>query len=187
MTTRLLLISGSLRIPSTNTALLATAARYAPAGCVCRLYRGLATLAPFRPELEGALPASADDLRSAVREADALVFSTPEYAGALPGAFKNLLDWLIGDEDPRSVYGKPVAWLNASTRGAAGAHDELRRVLAYAGAHLVEQACATFPVTNEMIGTDGVVEGVEAIALVQRTLSILVDACYQPPSAGAST
>jgi NAD(P)H-dependent FMN reductase len=175
MTFRVLLISGSLRMSSTNTALLATVARYAPNGFDCRFYRGLSTLAAFNPDLEGALPASADDLRSAVHEADALLFSTPEYAGALPGALKNLLDWLIGDEDPRSVYGKPVAWLNASARGAAGAHEELRRVLEYAGARVVERACAALPVTKEMIDPDGVIEGEEVGELVQRTLSMLLD------------
>ena len=34
-------------------------------------------------------------LRGTIHEADALLFSTPEYAGALPGSLKNLLDWTI--------------------------------------------------------------------------------------------
>jgi NAD(P)H-dependent FMN reductase len=160
---------------------LGTVARYAPIGWECRFYGGLATLVAFNPDLESALPASADDLRSAVHEADALLFSTPEYAGALPGALKNLLDWLIGDENPRSLYGKPVAWLNASARGAAGAHDELRTVLTYAGAQLVERACVMFPVTKEMIGPDGVIEGGEAVELVHRTLSMLRDDSDRTP------
>lgn len=26
------------------------------------------------------------------------MFCTPEYAGALPGSFTNLLDWTVGDQ-----------------------------------------------------------------------------------------
>ena len=58
------------------------------------------------------------ELRAAVRETDAVLFSTPEYAGALPGSFKNLLDWMIGDDKPGSIYEKPVAWINPSAHGA---------------------------------------------------------------------
>ncbi len=84
-----------------------------------------------------------------------MVFSTPEYAGALPGSFKNLLDWTIGDDQPGSIYHKPVGWINASPRGAVHAHESLRRVLEYATATIVDTACVESPVTSAMIGDDG--------------------------------
>ena len=40
-----------------------------------------------------------------------MLFSTPEYAGALPGSFKNLLDWTVGGGE---TYGMPVGWVNVS-------------------------------------------------------------------------
>jgi NAD(P)H-dependent FMN reductase len=43
-------------------------------------------------------------LRDDIRASDGLLFSTPEYAGGLPGAFKNLLDWTVGDGRPGSMY-----------------------------------------------------------------------------------
>ncbi len=86
-----------------------------------------------------------------------ILFSVPEYAGALPGAFKNLLDWTIGDSDSRSIYEKPVGWLNASPRGARRAHDELRTVLTFAHARIIDSACLFLPVTAQMIGNDGLV------------------------------
>jgi NADPH-dependent FMN reductase len=33
---------------------------------------------------------------AAVAHADAVLVSTPEYAGGMPGALKNALDWLVG-------------------------------------------------------------------------------------------
>ena len=93
------------------------------------------------------LPPPVQELRDAVHAADALLICTPEYAGALPGAFKNLLEWLIGDNDPRSISGKPVGWINVSTgpTGARDAHESLRIVLTYAGARIVLSDSITVP------------------------------------------
>jgi chromate reductase len=170
---RVLLISGSLRMRSTNTSVLRTMQAVAPAGIVATFFDGLAELPHFNPDddVHPLHPAVAV-LRSAIRTSDALVFSTPEYAGALPGSFKNLLDWTIGDDAIGSIYEKPVAWINASHRDAAGAHDSLRKVLGYANAVVVDAACRRVPVTGAMIGDDGLIAArvareVLASALVQ--------------------
>jgi chromate reductase len=159
--TKLLLISGSLRAASTNTAVLRTAQAVAPDGVSAVLYEGLASLPHFNPDddAEGAPvhPAVAA-LRAAIAQADALLFCTPEYAGALPGSFKNLLEWTVGDA---GTYGKPVAWINASgpaaPSGGADAHDSLRKVLRYTGADIVEAACARISVQRGDVGPDGLI------------------------------
>ncbi len=126
-----LLISGSLRAGSTNSALLRTALAVAPAGVEAALYDGMGTLPHFNPDddAEG-LPVhpAVAALRAAIHDADALLVSTPEYAGGLPGSFKNLLEWTVGDA---STYRKPIAWVNtsgaAAPTGAADAHDSCAR------------------------------------------------------------
>lgn len=158
MPTRFLLVSGSLRRASTNTALLRTAALVAPEGSACRLYDRLGRLPAFNPDEDRhPLPTEVQRLRDVIHEANAIVFSTPEYAGALPGSLKNLLDWTIGDEQVGSIYEKPVGWLNASPRGADGAHSELRAVLGYAHARIVDEACIRVPVTSTIICGDGLI------------------------------
>src|SRR6266566_5381115 len=79
-------------------------------------------------------------------------FCTPEYAGSLPGSFKNLLDWTVGGGE---MYGKPVAWINvaAECRGM-GAPDALASVLGYLGATVIETACRRIPVARTAIGPD---------------------------------
>jgi NAD(P)H-dependent FMN reductase len=159
---RLLLISGSLRDGSTNTATLRTVQAIAPPDIDTTLYGGMASLPHFNPdddrEGEPVHPAVAG-LRAAVAAADALLISTPEYAGALPGALKNLLEWTVGDA---GTYGKPVAWLNvagpAAPTGAADAHASLAKVLGYVGADVVDAACARIPVTRGAIGAEGLVD-----------------------------
>ena len=157
------MISGSLRSASTNTAALLTLGSLAREGLVATLYDGLADLPHFNPD-DDVIPLhpAVVHLRARIRSADALLFSTPEYAGALPGSFKNLLDWTIGDDEPGSIYEKPVAWIEVSPRPAQGAHDSLRRVLGFAGARIVEAACRRIPLTRAMIGPDGVVTDPDA-------------------------
>ena len=158
--TLILLISGSLRRGSTNTALLRTVQQVAPEPITTALYDGLASLPHFDPDLDrDPLPAPIEQLRTAIHEADAILFCTPEYAGALPGSFKNLLDWTIGDERPRAIYHKPVAWINvsASITGAADAHESLRKVLGYAHAEVVAEACLHIPVNRNEIDKDGLI------------------------------
>jgi len=67
-------------------------------------------------------------VRDLLAGADAVVLCTPEYAGALPVAFKNALDWTVGS----TVFSdKPVAWIKvaADARRGEGAHAELATVL----------------------------------------------------------
>jgi NADPH-dependent FMN reductase len=59
-----------------------------------------ATLPRFNPDddREGEpVHAAIAELREHIAAADALVLCAPEYAGALPGALKNLLEWTVGD------------------------------------------------------------------------------------------
>jgi NAD(P)H-dependent FMN reductase len=174
MTCRLLLISGSLRAQSTNTAVLRTARADTADDVSCVLYGALGDLPHFNPDDEADLRHRAViDLRAQIHDADALVFSTPEYAGALPGSFKNLLDWTIGDDHPGAIHEKPVAWINVSPRGAANAHASLREVLTYAHASIVEAAVAEIPVTGSMVGHDGRIADPAVRAAARHVLTTL--------------
>lgn len=122
------------------------------------------------------------DLRHHIHSCDAIVFCTPEYAGALPGSFKNLLDWTVGDDQPGSIYRKSVAWLNvsspASPAGGADAHASLARVLGYVGAEVVEAACRRLPITRADVGTDGLVADPHIRDQLQAVLQTVLD--HQP-------
>lgn len=175
--TRILLISGSLRAESTNAAALRTAAALAPDGIETVHYDGMAALPHFNPDddAEGATPHPAvAELRAAIAGADAILICTPEYAGALPGALKNLLEWTIGDG---GTYGKPVAWINvsgpAAPSGGADAHESLRKVLNYSGANVVEPACVRVPLVRQAIGADGLVSDANAREQIAAALAQL--------------
>src|SRR5690349_10909737 len=149
---RLMLVCGSVRAGSTNAAALRCAAEVLPPGITALSYHQLGELPHFNPDLDvEPLPAPVAELRRAIAESAALLFCTPEYAGALPGSLKNLLDWTIGGGE---LADKPVGWINASDRGAAGAYAELSTVLGYAGARIVPAGCARIPVGRSELDSD---------------------------------
>ncbi len=175
--TRIALVSGSLRAGSTNTAVLEKARAVAPDGVTTVMYGGMGELPHFNPDddREGELvhPAVAD-LRAQLAAADALLLCKPEYAGALPGALKNLLEWTVGDA---GTCRKPVAWINASgpaaPTGAADAHESLRKVLGYVAADIVEDARVRIPVTRQDVGPDGTVSDPEIRERIADALTAL--------------
>jgi chromate reductase, NAD(P)H dehydrogenase (quinone) len=176
--TTILLVPGSLRAASVNRAVLRTAARLAGDAIEATLYEPVSALPPFNPDDDpeaGPAPASVAELRRRLAATDAVLFCVPEYAGTMPGAFKNLLDWAVGGGE---LDGKPVAWINASSRlnpeAGRGAHQALRTVLGYTGADIAETACRRIRVPRRAVGPDGLVADEatrQQIAAVVRALA----------------
>jgi chromate reductase len=139
---RILGLSGSLRSGSYNTRLLGAAAGLVAPGDELVLWQGLAGIPPYDEDadLEPA-PEAVAALRTAVREADAVLIATPEYNHSIPGALKNALDWASRPHASNAFRGKPVAVIGSSVGifGAVWAQAELRKVLAAMGARVAER------------------------------------------------
>jgi NAD(P)H-dependent FMN reductase len=177
--TRILLISGSTRAASSNTALLRTAAAHAPDGIGADLYAGIEQLPHFNPDNDhDPLPPAVADLRRSIATSDAVLICTPEYAGTLPGSMKNLLDWLVGGTE---INDKPVAWVNAApdSRRGGGATATLATVLGYVQANVIESACRHVPVPPGSIGDDGLIDGPTVINELREVLTALAVAAAQ--------
>jgi NAD(P)H-dependent FMN reductase len=174
--TRVLLISGSTRGASTNSALIRTAAAVAPEGIEAVPTDALTALPHFNPDHDvDPLPAPVADLRAAIDKSDAVLICTPEYAGTLPGSMKNLLDWTVGGT---VMTGKPVAWVNAAADGrrGGGAQATLATVLGYVQARVVEDACRHVPVARDAIGADGLITDHATRAAIADALTALAAA-----------
>jgi chromate reductase len=142
---RVLAISGSLRAASHNTALLRVAAELAPAGMELELYDELELIPPYNEDHDGeASPPPVTSLRERIAAADAVLFSTPEYNGSVPGLLKNAVDWASRPFGRSALWGKPVAAVGASTGeyGALWAQADLRKTLGIAGARVLEAELA---------------------------------------------
>ncbi|MEX1080410.1 MAG: NADPH-dependent FMN reductase [Halofilum sp. (in: g-proteobacteria)] len=118
---RIVILSGSLRRGSWNTALAHTLAELAPEDC----QTDVATPAGIPVydgdvETEAGIPEAVATLKDQVAAADGLVLVTPEYNQGVPGPFKNAIDWMTRPpSDISRVFGKkPVALCGASPSSA---------------------------------------------------------------------
>jgi chromate reductase, NAD(P)H dehydrogenase (quinone) len=138
---KILAVSGSLRRDSHNTKLLRAAEELLPAGVTFELFDGLKAVPPYDEDDDVyPAPAAVTALRDAIDEADAVLFSTPEYNSSIPGVLKNAIDWVSRPLHSTPLANKPVAVVGASTGvfGAIWAQAELRKVLGATGARVVE-------------------------------------------------
>jgi len=136
-----LAISGSLRRDSNNTRLLRALREEAPEGVEVTIWDGLKQLPHYDADDDGVPgPPAVDAFRRLVRDADAVVFATPEYNSSIPGALKNALDWGSRPLATNAFRNKPVAVIasSAGAFGAVWAAAELRKVLGAMGARVAE-------------------------------------------------
>ena len=157
---RLLGVVGSLRADSHNRRLLRAAADELPPDVELVVFDKLKAVEPFDETDErssgGGLP-GADTFLEAIREADAVLFVTPEYNGSTPGVLKNAVDWASRPTPATSALaGKPVAAIGASTGmfGATWAQAELRKSLGLAGARVLDAELAV-PEVEQAFSADG--------------------------------
>jgi chromate reductase len=136
---KILGVSGSLRESSYNTSLLRAAIEAAPEGVELELWEGLGELPLYDEDLEHDAPESVRRLREDWAAADAILFSTPEYNGSVPGGLKNAVDWASRPKLAAVLRNKPVAVVGASTGqfGALWAQQDLKRILGIAGARVI--------------------------------------------------
>jgi NAD(P)H-dependent FMN reductase len=152
---KILALSGSLRRDSINSAFCRATAVLAPPDVRVRVYAGLGEIPGFNHDLESAPPPAVMLLRAAIRDADALLVASPEYARGVSGVMKNALDWLVSYEP---TVRKPAAIVNTSPR-AHHAYDALREILATMSVEIVGSASVTVPLLGtctteaEMVGS----------------------------------
>ena len=154
---RILAISGSLRRASHNTALLRAVAAMAPEGVDVELFEGLERIPPYNEDLDADPPSEVARLREEIGAADAVLISTPEYNGTLPGQLKQVVDWASRPHgQASSLWGKPVAVIGASVTdyGAMWAQDHLRKSLGIAGARVLD-AEVPAPKARDRFDDDG--------------------------------
>jgi chromate reductase len=182
---KVLAISGSLRDDSFNTKLLRAAAELAPPGVEVALWNGLKAVPPFDEDDEGGqAPAGVAELYDALAGADAILFATPEYNSSIPGQLKNALDWASRPKATAPIRNKPAAVVGASTGmfGAVWAQAELRKVLASAGARIVEGELPV-PLAHTRFDVDGRLTDEEARERLAEIVTALASVAQRVPVA----
>jgi len=116
--TKIIAISGSLRVRSFNTAMLEAAQRLFPENIVMGSIEEI-PLYNEDVEAEQGIPPAVDTLKNLIADANGLMIATPEYNNSMPGVLKNATDWLTRppSDMARVFHDKPVAVMGATPGG----------------------------------------------------------------------
>ena len=173
---RILGIAGSLRRQSYNRAALRAATRLAPEGATIDIFE-IDGIPPFSEDDEQDPPAKVVEMKRRIREADAVLFVTPEYNYSIPGVLKNAIDWASRPYGDSAWSGKPVAIMGASVGsiGTARAQYHLRQVMVFLDMFPLNQPEVMIGAAHERFDAEGNLTDEETREHVRRLLRSLVD------------
>jgi chromate reductase len=173
---KILAMTGSLRRGSYNMAALKAAKELLPEGVKMEI-ADLSAI-PFLNEDEEArgVPAAAEEFKLKVRDADALLISTPEYNYSIPPVLKNALDWASrGDDAP--VRGKPLAIMSASPGflGGSRVQYQLRQMCVALDLRVLNKPEVFISSAHEKFDENGNLTDERTKNAIVKLLSTLVD------------
>ena len=173
---RILGIPGSLRQKSYNRGVLRAATELAPQGATVEIY-DLDGIPPFSEDDEQEPPATVVEFKRRIREADAILFVTPEYNYSIPGVLKNAIDWASRPYGDSAWSGKPAAVMGASigALGTARAQYHLRQVMVFLNMFPLNQPEVMVGGADERFDTVGNLTDEETREYVGRLVQSLVD------------
>lgn len=180
---RIFAVSGSLRTVSTNSALVRWYSDLAPPECEVDVYDRLSELPHFNPDIEDCGNRAVRDLVARVRDSDAFIVSTPEYAHGMPGSLKNCLDWLVGTD---AFIEKPFALLTACPRSIHAPASLIEVLNTMSGIH-VPDADVTVDLKRNPDKTEEMTSDPEATNRLVDAMSTLIGYCIENRVRGAKS
>ena len=153
---KILGFSGSLRAGSYNTAALRAAQELAPDGVEIEIY-DISQFPPFNQDIDSEAPQIVTDLKAAIRAADAIIFSSPEYNYSVPGHLKNVIDWASRPYGDNAWDGKPALIMGASIGAIATARMQyhLRQIMVFLNMHPLNKPEVMIGFAQDKFDTDG--------------------------------
>lgn len=172
---KILTISGSQRAASINTMVIKSLPGLAPEGHDVSFLDYLA-IPLYSQDLEATFPESVTALKQQIRDADAIVISTPEYNRSIPAPLKNLVDWTSRPYGDSAWVGKPVLVMGATggNVGTALAQADLRKVLLYLDARVLGQPETYITAAHEKFSAEGALTDEATKEHLRKALATLV-------------
>ncbi|WP_118194623.1 NADPH-dependent FMN reductase [Albibacterium indicum] len=138
---KILGIAGSVRKESFNRSALKEACKLVPENAEIEIYELDENLPGFNQDKEQDPPATIVEFKKKIREADAILFVTPEYNYSVPGVLKNYIDWASRPYGDNAFSGKPAAIMGASIGNIATARAQyhLRQMFVFLDITAVNQ------------------------------------------------
>jgi chromate reductase len=171
---RVLAFAGSLRHGSFNKALVGAALEVKPENVEIEVF-DLEGISLYNQDLEIQPPSRVIEFKTKIRQADALLISTPEYNYSIPGVLKNALDWASRPKTGNPLDGKPVAIMSASTGrlGGARAQYHLRQIFVFLDMHPVNRPEVMLSNAKDYVDSQGNLTNEDTKQLIRQLLEEL--------------
>lgn len=173
---RILGIAGSLRETSYNRGALRAAAELVPDGAEIETF-DIGTLPLFNQDHERNPPAAVTEFKQKIREADAILFATPEYNYGVPGVLKNAIDCASRPYGDSAWNGKPAAIMGASIGNIATARAQydLRKMMVFLNMFPINQPEVMIGTAGDKFDDEGRLVDETTKDIIQKQLQALVD------------
>lgn len=101
----------------------------------------ISTLPFYCQDIENNYPPNVVKLKNMIKDADAILFITPEYNRTMPAVLKNAIDLVSRPYGDNSFANKPAAIMGASSGsiGTFGAQQHLRNCCSFLNLHVMSQ------------------------------------------------
>jgi chromate reductase len=145
---------GSLRKGSYNKALMRAAVELMLDDATIEVY--LAGIPPFNQDLEKEPPQAVKEFKAKIREADALLMTSPEHNYSVSGVLKNAIDLASRPHGDNAFKGKPVAVMSTSVGhlGGARAQYHLRQSFVFLDVHPFNRPEVMMPFVEDNVDAE---------------------------------
>jgi chromate reductase len=172
---KIFVLIGSTRHNSSNLQLVKAIREWTQQDFTFIIFDGLAALPHFNPDPDiDPAPEMVAQFRNAIRDADAVLICTPEYAMGVPGSLKNAIDWTVSSME---FSHKPTALITASTSGLKG-HQSLLETLKVIEANITDETQLIISHIKAKMDNSGNViheETIQKIKIVMNALKLLIE------------
>ena len=142
----------------------------APPEVSIEIFQGVGNLPHFNDPEE--TPAVVNDFKSKVKNADAILICTPEYAFGIPGSLKNALDWIVSTGE---FMDKPTGVVTAASHAEKG-HAALLLTLTAIAARIIPDATLMIPFVRSKLDATGQIKDARVASDLNRVLTSLIAA-----------
>jgi chromate reductase, NAD(P)H dehydrogenase (quinone) len=169
-------VAGSLRRESYNRMLLRAAQELVPEDAQIETFE-IDVIPAFNQDEEANPHPKVAEFKQRIRNADAILFVTPEYNYSVPGVLKNAIDVASRPYGDSAWNGKPVAIMGASigTLGTARAQYHLRQMFVFLNMFAVNQPEVMVAHAQKHFNQDGKLTDEAAKKLIRQLLQELVN------------
>jgi chromate reductase len=168
---KVLAISGSTRLNSSNHNLIKAIASLYSEEIEVTIFESISELPYFNPDNDNENVAEqVKQFRQQINNADGILICTPEYAHGVPGTLKNAIDWTVSSGE---FSRKPTVLITASTDGKFG-HQALLETLRVIEAENVDELQLLIPFIKTKLSEDNKIKDEKMLEGIKKLMDAFI-------------